>query len=982
MQGYRVDRRFGWDTHGLPAEVEAERQLGISGRPEIEKYGIDKFNAYCRTSVLKYTEEWRAYVTRQARWVDFDNDYKTLDTPYTESVIWAFQQLYQKGLIYEGFKVLAYCWRCETPLSNHELRMDDEVYKNRQDQTVTVTFPLNAGQSVGGVDLSGIKVLAWTTTPWTLPTNFALAVGPEIEYAVVAGHLLAKSQIAAHAKDLGFEDAEAAKEAIEHVLLGSALAGLKYQPIFDYYTDESKFDVANAWQILVDDYVGAEEGTGVVHQAPAYGEDDQRVCEAVGIPVYVSVNERGEFNSIVSDFAGQHVFDANKNIIQWLKAAGRLLRQASYDHPYPHCYRCKNPLIYKAVSSWFVQTTALRDRMLELNQQIDWTPEHTKDGSFGKWLENVRDWAISRNRFWGAPIPVWKSDDPNYPRIDVYGSLDELEADFGVRIDDFHRPTIDNLTRPNPDDPTGRSTMRRVPEVLDCWFESGSMPFAQVHYPFENREWFDTHNPGDYIVEYVGQTRGWFYTLHVLATALFDRPAFKSAISHGIILGNDGQKMSKSLRNYPDVNEVFDRDGADAMRWFLLASPILRGGNLIVTEQGIREGVRQVLLPLWNTYYFFTLYANASNYQAKVRFDSKDVLDRYLLAKTKDLVNAVEADMNRYDSYSATSKLRDFADVLTNWYVRRSRDRFWEGSEDAFDTLYTVLEIVCRVAAPLLPMVTEEIWRGLTGGRSVHLTDWPDVSMISAEDELATTMDQVREVSSVAQSLRKAAQLRVRLPLAKLTVVTSASKSLVQFAEIIADELNVKSVDIVELSAESATNFGVTKRLTVNARAAGPRLGKNVQAVIQAAKAGDWSAEGGVVVAGGVQLEAGEYELDLVADLTNGEEKATDLIGILSSGGFLLLDGLVTEELAAEGLARDIIRQVQQSRKDAGLDVSDRISLTLSADDVVLAAVRAHESLICSETLTTDLKLVEKDSLDTPVAVGDSQQIEIAVAKR
>lgn len=577
MQGYRVERRFGWDTHGLPAEVEAERQLGISGRPEIEKYGIDKFNAYCKTSVLKYTDQWRTYVTRQARWVDFDNDYKTLDTNYTESVIWAFGELYKKGLIYEGFKVLAYCWRCETPLSNHELRMDDEVYKNRQDQTLTVSFPIRDGQ-----DLAGARLLAWTTTPWTLPTNFALAVGPDISYAVVpagaagagdggaAGtkYILAESLVGGFAKDLGYETAEEAIAAISETRLGSKLAGLKYEPLFDYYTDASKFEIDQAWQVLVDDYVGEGDGTGIVHQAPAYGEDDQRVCNAAGIPTYVSVNERAEFNNLITDFEGQHVFEANKPISQHLKAAGRVLRQASYEHSYPHCYRCKNPLIYKAVSSWFVETTKLRDRMLELNQQIDWTPEHTKDGSFGKWLENVRDWAISRNRFWGAPIPVWKSDDPNYPRIDVYGSLDEMERDFGVRPADFHRPVIDELTRPNPDDPTGKSTMRRVPEVLDCWFESGSMPFAQEHYPFENREWFDSHSPSDYIVEYIGQTRGWFYTLHVLSTALFDRPAFKTAISHGIILGNDGQKMSKSLRNYPDVNEVFDRDGADAMRWF------------------------------------------------------------------------------------------------------------------------------------------------------------------------------------------------------------------------------------------------------------------------------------------------------------------------------------------------------------------------------------------------------------------------------
>jgi isoleucyl-tRNA synthetase len=986
MQGYRVERRFGWDTHGLPAEVEAERQLGISGRPEIEKYGVDKFNAYCKTSVLKYTEDWRSYVTRQARWVDFDNDYKTLDTNYTESVIWAFKELYKKGLIHEGFKVLAYCWRCETPLSNHELRMDDEVYKTRQDQSVTVTFPI-----VGG-NLDGVRMLAWTTTPWTLPTNFALAVGPEISYAIVkAGpngasdggdsktkYLIATSLIGAYAKELGYEDAESAIAETEKTVIGKDLGGIKYARIFDYYADESKFETKNAWQVLVGDYVADNEGTGIVHQAPAYGEDDQKLCEAAGIPVYVSVNERGQFNSVVSDFEGQHVFDANKPITQKLKAEGRLLRQASYEHPYPHCYRCKNPLIYKAVSSWFVETTKVKQRMLELNQEIDWTPSHTKDGSFGKWLENVRDWAISRNRFWGAPIPVWKSDDPNYPRIDVYGSLEELEKDFGTAPEDFHRPFIDQLTRLNPDDPTGKSTMRRVPEVLDCWFESGSMPFAQVHYPFENREWFETHNPGDFIVEYVGQTRGWFYTLHVLATALFDRPAFKSAISHGIVLGNDGQKMSKSLRNYPDVYEVFDRDGSDAMRWFLMSSPILRGGNLIVTEQGIREGVRQVLLPLWNTWYFFSLYANASNYQAKHSVDSTDVLDRYLIAKTRDLILLVEQDLNQYDSYAASARLRDFSDVLTNWYVRRSRDRFWEGNEQAFDTLYTVIEMVTRVVAPLLPMVAEEIWRGLTGGNSVHLQNWPDSSKLTYDAELVGAMDQVRTVSSVALSLRKTNGLRVRLPLSKLTVVTAGADKLKNFESIIAEELNVKQVELVELAVESTKAFGVEKQLTVNSRALGPRLGKQVQEIIQAAKSGNWDIVGETIAVNGVELLDSEYEISLVARDESSDEK---LIGILPGGGFVILDRVVTAELAAEGLARDVVRAVQQARKDANLNVSDRIATELIAEPSVLAAIQAHEDLVKKETLTLELTLIEDATLENAVPVGDSQQVSIAVTK-
>jgi isoleucyl-tRNA synthetase len=983
MRGNRVERRFGWDTHGLPAEVEAERLLGISGRPEIEAYGVGKFNAFCKTSVLKYTEDWRSYVTRQARWVDFDNDYKTLDLNYTESVLWAFKQLYDKGLIYEGFKVLAYCWRCETPLSNHELRMDDEVYRPRQDQSVTVTFPIQSP----GHELDAVRILAWTTTPWTLPTNFALAVGPDIDYAVLpagpngasdggdasARYLLAESLLANYSKDLGYESAEGALAAVERRIKGTDLAGIRYQRIFDYFADAEKYQIENAWQILVGDYVTAEDGTGIVHQAPAYGEDDQNLCGQHGIPTYVSINERGQFTSVVTDFEGQHVFDANKPITQALKQAGRLLRQQSYDHSYPHCYRCKNPLIYKAVSSWFVETTKLRDRMLELNQEINWVPEHTKEGSFGKWLENVRDWAISRNRFWGAPIPVWCSDDPNYPRIDVYGSLDELERDFGVRPTDFHRPEIDELVRANPDDPTGRSMMRRVPEVLDCWFESGSMPFAQVHYPFENQEWFDSHFPGDFIVEYVGQTRGWFYTLHVLATALFDRPAFKNAISHGIVLGNDGQKMSKSLRNYPDVNEVFDRDGSDAMRWFLMSSTILRGGNISVTEAGIREGVRQAILPLWNSYYFFTLYANAAGYEASPNYNSEQLLDRYILAKTRALIERITADLDVFDSYSASAAVRDFSEVLTNWYIRRSRDRFWAGDQDAFDTLYTVLEAVVRASAPLLPLISEEIWRGLTGGRSVHLESWPDATEFPHDPDLVRDMDAIREAASVALGLRKAAGLRVRLPLPELTIAASAHESLQHYADLIADELNVKSVRV--LPADAAESFGLAKRLTVNARTLGPRIGGEVQRVIREAKAGNWVAGDDSVVVDGIELFEGEYELELSVS-----ESLTGASVGLTSSGFVLLSTEVSPELEREGIARDAIRQIQQARREAGLEVSDRIQLKLSAATEVIEAVLEHAELISAETLALSLE-TSVEAVETQITVGADQPLGIELAK-
>ncbi|MCF8546924.1 MAG: isoleucine--tRNA ligase [Microbacteriaceae bacterium] len=980
MRGKQVHRRFGWDTHGLPAELEAERQLGITDKSQIEEMGLAAFNAAAKESVLKYTKEWEEYVTRQARWVDFENDYKTLDITFMESVIWAFKQLHDKGLAYEGYRVLPYCWRDQTPLSNHELRMDDDVYKARQDQSVTVTFPLT-GAKAESLGLVGVNALAWTTTPWTLPTNAALAVGPSIGYVVVpAGpngaaadgdnFLLATDTVGAYAKELGYDDAAAANEAVSATFVGSDLSGITYTRLWDYYADAEGME--NAWQILVADYVATGEGTGIVHQAPAYGEDDQIICAAAGIPVIVSVDDSGKFLPEVSDVVGLHVFDANKPLTQKLKADGRLMQQKSYDHSYPHCWRCRNPLIYKAVSSWFIRVPEFRDRMGELNQQINWVPDNVKDGQFGKWVSGARDWSISRNRYWGSPIPVWKSDDPEYPRIDVYGSLDELEADFGVRPTDLHRPAIDELTRPNPDDPTGKSTMRRITDVLDVWFDSGSMPFAQVHYPFENREWFDTHNPADFIVEYIGQTRGWFYTLHVLSTALFDRPAFTNVISHGIVLGNDGQKMSKSLRNYPDVSEVFERDGADAMRWFLMSSSVIRGGNLVVTEEGIRESVRQFLLPLWSTYYFFTLYAG--DVDAVRRTDSTQVLDRYLLAKTRQLIERVTTDLDALDSPMAASAIRDFADVLTNWYVRRSRDRFWDGNDcDAVDTLYTVLETVCRIAAPLAPLVTEEVWRGLTGGESVHLADWPDATEFPADDALVMAMDRVREVASAALALRKSKGLRVRLPLAKLTVVVPEAPTIPEFTDILRDEINVKTVSVVELREESIGEYGITRRLSVNSRTLGPRIGGQVQQVIAATKAGDWSIDGDVVIAGGIALEASEY--DLVLDVADD----TVAVSFLGNAGFVVLDTVVTPELAAEGLARDVVRAVQQARKDAGLDVSDRIRLEIESDAVTIVAMRAHQELIAGETLAVELEFVEGVSGTTEV--GDDARIRVGLEK-
>ncbi len=1026
MRGKRVERRFGWDTHGLPAELEAMSQLGIKTKEEILEIGIEAFNDKCRESVMKYTDEWREYVTRQARWVDFDNDYKTLNPSFMESVLWAFKSLYDKGLVYEGFRVLPYCWNDQTPLSNHELRMDEEVYQIRQDPAVTLGVRLSTGE----------LALVWTTTPWTLPANLLVMVGEDIDYVVVESsvptgsperYVLAEALMSAYAKELtGDAKGEVAPLVVQR-LKGADLVGRSYTPPFSYYAGHE-----NAFRVVAAEFVTTTDGSGLVHTAGAFGEDDKVVTDRERVEAVMPVGPDGCFTAPVGEYEGMLVFDANAPILADLRKATRgqragsvspgtvLLRQESYAHSYPHCWRCRQPLIYKGVSSWFVEVTAIKARMVELNQQITWVPEHVKDGQFGKWLANARDWSISRNRFWGSPIPVWRSDDPAYPRIDVYGSFEELEADFG-RLPrnregepDLHRPFIDELTRPNPDDPSGRSTMHRVEDVLDVWFDSGSMSFAQVHYPFENADWFEHHFPGDFIVEYIGQTRGWFYTLHILASALFDRPAFESCISHGIVLGNDGQKMSKSLRNYPDVTEVFARDGADAMRWFLMSSPILRGGNLVVTEEGIREGVRQVLIPLWNSWYFFALYANAmddgAGYTASASTSSPDPLDRYLLAKLGALVAEMTSQMDRYDIAGASDSLRGFVDVLTNWYIRRSRERFWDtgaqslnaasgargagangagargaGARAAFDTLYTALEVLTRLAAPLLPLVTEEIWRGLTGGRSVHLTNWPDAADLPHDDALVAAMDQVRAVCSAGSSLRKAQQLRVRLPLAELTVVVADAHALTPFTDIIADELNVKAVTLLDVGDAEQADFGVSQKLTVNARVAGPRLGRDVQQAIKGSKSGDWSlGQDGTVTAGGLALLEGEYTLETVVAADGEQDRAT---AMLPHGGFVVLDTQVTPALAAEGLARDLVRAVQDARKHAGLDVSDRIVLTIAAGEQVWRAALDHRDLVSRETLAIEFQVaMNLDDLTvgdgtTEVELTDGHRVRLQVRR-
>ena len=957
MKGERVERRFGWDCHGLPAEMEAEKELGISGVSAITEFGIDKFNAQCKQSVLKYRDEWRAYVTRQARWVDFDNDYRTMDASYMESVMWAFKQLHDKGLVYEGHRVMPYSWAMETPVSNHETRMDDAT-RPRQDPAITVTFRLEPKPS----DPGPLDVMVWTTTPWTLPSNLALAVGPDIAYSVMRskdgeGYFVI-GQAAAGNYEKELEDAEEVA-----VMQGSELIERAYTPIFPYFVGHE-----NSFRVLGAEFVDTEEGTGVVHMAPGFGEDDQKTCEEHGIQLVCPVDSKGRYTSEVTDYVGELVFDANKPIIRRLKDEGKLVRHVTYEHNYPHCWRTREPLIYKAVpGSWFVSVTQFKERMAELNRGasggddgIQWIPSHVRDGQFGKWLENARDWSISRNRFWGMPIPVWKSDDPAHPREDVYGSLDELERDFGVRPDDLHRPFIDELTRPNPDDPSGKSTMRRVPEVLDCWFESGSMPYAQVHYPFEKKDWFEHHFPADFIVEYVAQTRGWFYTLMVLGTALFDRKPFSHVICHGVVLDEKGQKLSKSLRNYPDPVEMFESHGADALRWFLVSSPILRGQDLAIAKDGkdVGEVVRLVLNPIWNAYYFFTLYANSDGVQAKRITNAEAVLDRYALAKTRTLVEQVTAALDGYDLAGACQFVTGYLDALNNWYIRRSRPRFWRSSQDvsarydkqaAYDTLYTCMSALCRVAAPLLPLLTEEVYRGLSGEESVHLTDWPKPEELPEDAELVRAMDTVRAACSTGLSLRESRKLRTRLPLAAVTLAGNDVEGLKPYASLIADELNVKEVRF----SDNPGCFG-TFRLKVNARVMGPALGKHMKSVMAASRKGEWTERGdGTVEVAGQVLQAGQFELALEAP----EEVAA--AALPGNREILVLDTEVTPELEREGQVRDLVRLVQQARKDADLQITDRIHLALDAPDEVHDALVAHETWFKDQTLTEEIMPVD-----------------------
>jgi len=963
MKGKKVNHRFGWDTHGLPAELQSEKELNVSGRLEIIDYGIDKFNKHCEKSVLRFTNEWEKYVSRSARWVDFKDSYKTMDSGYMESVIWAFKELWDKGLIYEDYRVVPYSWAVESPLSNFEIRMDNAT-RQRQDPTVTVGFKLNNTEKT-------TYICAWTTTPWTLPSNLALAVGQDMEYAVLeneqACYIFSVGSMSKYSKEieeLGLKQTKTIK--------GFELGDKTYTPLFDYFKNHE-----NAFRILAVDWVDDSEGTGCVHMAPGFGEIDMEACRKAEIKLVVPVDSQGLFTSQVSDYEGQHVFKTNKDIARRLRENGQLIRFETYLHNYPHCWRTDEPIIYKAINSWYVKVSEFKDRMVKLNKSIKWIPEHIKDGQFGRWLENAKDWNISRDRFWGAPIPVWVSDNSEYPRIDVYGSIDELEQDFGTRPESLHRPHIDELIRPNPDDPTGKSVMRRVEAVLDCWFESGSMPFAQVHYPFENKDWFESNFPGDFIVEYVAQTRGWFYTLMVMSTALFDRAPFKNCICHGVVLDENHEKLSKRLQNYPDPVDMFNKHGSDAMRWYMVSSPLMSGGDLAIDlkGEGIGQTVRQINIPIWNAYYFFTLYANAENIKANKIHSSNNVLDKYILSKLHNLVKSVENHMDNLHLSNATADIQAFLDTMNNWYIRRNRERFWNGEQQAFDTLYTVIEILCKVSAPFLPMLSEKIYTELTGEESVHLSDWEIVDELPNDKNLINTMDIIREICSTALGIREVNRLRVRQPLQKMTVVVENCTGLEEFSNILKDEVNVKEIKI----DSDLSKYG-DMQLVVNPKI-GKKLGSKMKEVMIESKSSNYKIlDNGNVEVADIELQGDDYTMRLKT--TDGMAAQTMQNGM----GVVILDTEISKELKQEGLARDLVRAIQNARKDAKLDISNRILLKIKTQQELVEVINQFNNFIKSEVLANELLMVlsdndiKSDYIDKEIKIG-SYTVSLGISK-
>ena len=940
MRGHYVERRFGWDCHGLPIEALAQEALGVNGAYEIRQHGVEAFNEQCRAMVLRYVSQWRETVTRMGRWVDFDNDYKTMQPSFMESVWWVFKQLWDQGRIYKSHRIMPYSWKLSTPLSNFEAGSN---YKDVQDPAVTVRCRITQGaHPVWGEEA---YLLVWTTTPWTLLTNFAICAGPEIDYLAVkdadgAVYILAESRLTA-------VFGKNPKVEILEKLKGTELKGLHYEPIFPYYKDKP-----NAFVVLTDSYVTTTDGTGLVHNAPAYGEDDFRVCSAAGITLEDPMDEGCAFTAPAPEaWRGRFCKDCDKDIIRELKQNGKLVHQGTIVHAYPFCDRTDTPLIYRAIDAWYVRVEDLHERLTANNATVHWQPEAVGANRFGNWLRDAKDWNISRNRFWGSCLPIWINDDDPEDRICV-GSVAELEALSGEKITDLHKHIIDKVViRRNG------HTYHRTPEVLDCWFESGSMPYAQQHFPFSGKE-LDTFFPADFIAEGLDQTRGWFYTLLVLGTLLFGKAPYKNVVVNGLVLAEDGKKMSKRLKNYPDPKHVIDTYGADALRLYLINSPVVRAENLRFSEAGVKQLLRDLLIPWWNAYSFFVTYANADGFDEPdvARPDSPHVLDRWIVSSMETLIADVSTAMDAYDLQKAVRPFVDFIDALTNWYIRRSRRRFWKSEDDAdkrhaYRTLRYVLVQLSKVAAPFCPFVSEQIYRNLRGPadpESVHLCAFPTPDAAARDLRLEAEMELVQRAVRLGRQLRTDKDLKVRQPLARLHVVSAdaaARAALAGYTDIIREELNVKEVAFGD-DETALANLS----LKADFKRLGPRFGAQMKAAAAAIAALPANLAGAPARGETVPLTIQGTETTLAPDEVVIRREPREGLVVAAEGNIVVaLETALTAALLAEGLMREFVSRVQALRKEADLEVTQRIEVTFQADDEVAAALDAWQDTILEE---------------------------------
>ncbi|MBR6193124.1 MAG: isoleucine--tRNA ligase [Treponema sp.] len=998
MKGKKVERRFGWDCHGLPVENLIEKELGLNSKHEIEHYGIDKFNEACQASVLRYTAEWRKTITRMGRWVDFDNDYKTMNPEFMESIWWVAKSLWDKGLIYEGKYILPYCPRCSTVLSTHELA---QGYKDVQDQTVTVRFKITkAPEAVSDPDMSNGKTyfLAWTTTPWTLPSNLGLCMGPDIDYVKILDKQSGDFYIFAEARLSAYYKNESDYEII-YRHKGKDFVGAEYEPLFPYFAQLRDPKVCEemsgqkcekgAFRMFNADYVSTEDGTGIVHIAPAFGEEDNKVFRGSGVPNVEPIDAECKFTKEVPDYQGVFVKDADKDIMKRLKDEGKLVKRDSIVHSYPHCWRCGSPLIYRGIGSWFVKVADYHDVLLRANSKINWQPNHIKEGRFGKWLAGARDWAVSRNRYWGNPIPIWRCDDPDCRHTICVGSRQELKDLSGTYPEDLHKQFVDKITFACPKCKKG--TMKRIPEVFDCWFESGSMPYAQQHYPFENKEYFEKHFPANFISEGLDQTRGWFYTLTVLAAQLFDKPAFENCIVNGIVLASDGRKMSKSLRNYTDPVEAINKFGADAIRLFLMHSAVVKADEIRYSDDGVREIIKSIVLPLWNSYSFFVQYANIDGISCTGHeFDKKlpdNLLDRWLLSVSQKMVKEVSEALDSYDLNAAIDPWLSFIDQINNWYIRRNRRRFWKSGNDAdkteaYGALYLALKTFTLTAAPFIPFLTETMWQNLKveGDKdSVHLMDYPVYDARFRDEKLEFQMETVQKAVSMGRSLRNQFNIKNRQPLSAVALVTrdeQEKKVLQDMEDTIAEELNVKKVIFHDREDEL-----VEYKAKANFRVLGKQLGgkmKDAAAEIVKLSNDQISA---ILDGKALAISVGGQDVDLTSENVIVERFEKEDLKVLNDGTLTVgLETKITDELKKEGYARDLVRGIQNQRKESGLEITDRINLEVSGDGELKDAFDLFRDFISGETLS--VKAEWRDSVSGGFTVEADEKIWTAKISR